>query len=322
MYCQNCGEKLPKDAKFCQNCGTQVNNSNDKVKSNVIDTNGILDSSVDVVKSGSDEFRKKWSSWSSKRKFLSVIVCCCIGWIIVSSLMGALTPDKNAEMFDQTNEGKNISLIKESTGGHAYYSSNKAVYDYKLEGVLKNIPKDSEGFTVRGTFYDDNGKVIKENDKDLDHFSHYTEKSDPTAIAEMYVYELVNVSKIKVTIMNPSGDVVFDETFDFDMSKFDLSGLDDNDDNSNKNSSSSGDNSNSSSSSTGRARIEQLMDDDNRGSSGSSSGVTFVGSVNSDKFHYPSCSAAKKINDENKITFSSREDAINSGYSSCGICHP
>ena len=97
MYCQNCGEKLPKDAKFCQNCGTQVNNSNDKVKSNVIDTNGILDSSVDVVKSGSDEFRKKWSSWSSKRKFLSVIVCCCIGWIIVSSLMGALTPDKNAE---------------------------------------------------------------------------------------------------------------------------------------------------------------------------------------------------------------------------------
>lgn len=57
-------------------------------------------------------------------------------------------------------------------------------------------------------------------------------------------------------------------------------------------------------------------------SSSSSGGGYYVGSINSDKFHYPSCSAAKRIKSYNRITFSSRSSAINSGYSSCGICHP
>lgn len=62
-------------------------------------------------------------------------------------------------------------------------------------------------------------------------------------------------------------------------------------------------------------------DSDNESSSTSSS-ITYVASSNSDKFHEPSCSQAKRINEENKITFSSREDALNAGYSPCGICYP
>lgn len=52
------------------------------------------------------------------------------------------------------------------------------------------------------------------------------------------------------------------------------------------------------------------------------SGGPFVGSSKSDKYHYPSCSAAKKIKPANLITFSSSEDARAQGYSPCGICHP
>ena len=52
-----------------------------------------------------------------------------------------------------------------------------------------------------------------------------------------------------------------------------------------------------------------------------SGGGYYVGSVNSDKFHYPNCSAAKRIKSYNRITFSSRSQAINFGYSSCKICH-
>lgn len=50
--------------------------------------------------------------------------------------------------------------------------------------------------------------------------------------------------------------------------------------------------------------------------------ATYVGSVNSDKFHDPSCSHAKRIKEGNLVTFSSRDDAVNSGYSPCGVCHP
>lgn len=335
MYCQNCGEKLSDDAKFCGNCGTPVNGSKNSSKNSApINFDGVLGNSIDVVKSGANDFKNEWDTWSSKKKFLSIIVCCCIGWIVLSGVMGVLTPDKNADLknsdlFDETNLGKNISIIKEYTGGYAYYSGNKTVYNYGLSGVLKNIPMDSDGFTVHGTFYDGNGKVIKEKNSDLDYFSYYTEKSNPTTIMDIQTYEFVNVSKIQITIMNPGGDVVFDETFDFDMDKFDLSRLDDkptledtnSTDDSNKNSSSSDDDWDTSVSSTGRRRIEQIMDDSSSSSS-SSSGVVYVGSVNSDKFHYPSCTHAKRIKDGNKITFSSRDEAISRGYSPCGVCTP
>lgn len=50
--------------------------------------------------------------------------------------------------------------------------------------------------------------------------------------------------------------------------------------------------------------------------------AVFVGSIKSDKYHYPSCSAAKRIKPENEIWFSSSEDARAHGYVPCGICHP
>lgn len=54
----------------------------------------------------------------------------------------------------------------------------------------------------------------------------------------------------------------------------------------------------------------------------SSSSESYVGSANSDKFHDPSCTYANKIKDENKVSFSSKDDAIDSGYHSCSYCNP
>lgn len=44
------------------------------------------------------------------------------------------------------------------------------------------------------------------------------------------------------------------------------------------------------------------------------SGKKFVGSINSNKYHYPNCGAAKNIHPENAIWFTSSEDARNHGY--------
>ena len=48
----------------------------------------------------------------------------------------------------------------------------------------------------------------------------------------------------------------------------------------------------------------------------------FVGSVKSDKYHYPSCKWAEKIKPENEIWFSSSQDARNQGYVPCKVCSP
>ena len=46
----------------------------------------------------------------------------------------------------------------------------------------------------------------------------------------------------------------------------------------------------------------------------------FVGSKNSDKYHFPWCSGAKRIKEENKIWFATREEAEAAGYTPAANC--
>lgn len=45
-----------------------------------------------------------------------------------------------------------------------------------------------------------------------------------------------------------------------------------------------------------------------------------VGSKNSDKYHFPWCSGARRIKPENSISFSSYEEARNAGYTPASNC--
>lgn len=49
-------------------------------------------------------------------------------------------------------------------------------------------------------------------------------------------------------------------------------------------------------------------------------GGLLVGSKTSDKYHFPWCSGAKRIKEENKIYFNSIEEAKAAGYSPAGNC--
>lgn len=48
----------------------------------------------------------------------------------------------------------------------------------------------------------------------------------------------------------------------------------------------------------------------------------FVGSINSNKYHYPSCRWAQRIYPENEIWFSSPQGAQAKGYVPCKVCRP
>lgn len=48
----------------------------------------------------------------------------------------------------------------------------------------------------------------------------------------------------------------------------------------------------------------------------------YVGSVNSNVYHYPWCSHAKRIKPENKIWFIDENDAKSKGYRPCLVCSP
>ena len=48
----------------------------------------------------------------------------------------------------------------------------------------------------------------------------------------------------------------------------------------------------------------------------------YVGNKNSKKFHYSWCSSVSDIKEKNKITFSSREEAIEAKFVPCKRCNP
>ena len=48
----------------------------------------------------------------------------------------------------------------------------------------------------------------------------------------------------------------------------------------------------------------------------------YVGSTESNKYHYPSCRYAQKIKSENEIWFKNAADAQAHGYIPCGVCKP
>lgn len=50
--------------------------------------------------------------------------------------------------------------------------------------------------------------------------------------------------------------------------------------------------------------------------------IVYVGSRNSDKYHYPSCVWAKRIKSSNWVTFGSKSEAASRGYIPCKVCEP
>lgn len=49
---------------------------------------------------------------------------------------------------------------------------------------------------------------------------------------------------------------------------------------------------------------------------------TYVGSVNSNVYHYPSCRYAQKIKPDNQVWFENVKGARDSGYEPCKVCKP
>ena len=54
----------------------------------------------------------------------------------------------------------------------------------------------------------------------------------------------------------------------------------------------------------------------------SQSSYSYVGSVNSDKYHRPSCQWANKIKPGNEIYFNTKDQAELEGYKPCKVCKP
>lgn len=58
------------------------------------------------------------------------------------------------------------------------------------------------------------------------------------------------------------------------------------------------------------------------GTAPTASSAQYIGNKNSHVFHLPECSGVKNMSEKNKVTFSSREEAVNADYKPCSTCNP
>ena len=59
----------------------------------------------------------------------------------------------------------------------------------------------------------------------LEFIKECSDKSEPSLLVSCYTDDLRNLSYVQLELKDPNGDIVFNETIDYDMDKMDLSGL-------------------------------------------------------------------------------------------------
>lgn len=204
--CPKCGKENEAVASFCANCGYSFNSEFNK--------DGNSDNlSISIERNGSKSTIR-----------LPGIKVLLLAFAIVL-LIGLIAFGLNGHEDISSGDSKNITLIKEKINGYAYESDGKIYSSYYLEGVIKNLPKDVKDYDLRGTFYDEDGKYIYEDQGYLDYIKESSDESTPTLLASCYTEDLRNLSYVKLELRDPNGNIVLNRTIDYDMDKMDLSGL-------------------------------------------------------------------------------------------------
>lgn len=346
--CPNCGKSNLDSAKFCDNCGDELKNVKPAMEPK---SNGLIGG-----------FKDWWNKLSTNEKAISGLAACCIGVFLLVMVVGALAPDPthlsvstvNAQIDDKVTEYiingtadpkakvyitssslnlTNVEVAVDNKTGNFQYKLNIPVdvTDLSVDiiatasGKLNtsqtvNIQRPLTPLTVNPT------STLKQADKTV----IIEGTTDPQAEVEISSSDLgINATKVKV---DSKGKFKYTVNVPSDISSASVSittksvGKRANTHNeyivrespppptttdTNTVDTGSASDSGPSSSSTGSSS-----------SSSNRATGTFVGSINSDVYHYPSCASAKRIHSENLITFNSVTEAKNAGYRPCKTCHP
>ena len=208
--CPKCGKENEDVASFCANCGYSFNSD---FNNKEVENSKKL--SITIENNGS----KSTLSLPSLKTILAILALFIILVLVVSNQVGHL----NHSTSDNDSNDNNITLIKENVKGQAYLSDGKPICYYHVDGVLKNLPDNIEGYDLKGTFYDENNKYIGENNAMMRFVKEDSDKSELSTLVTCYTHGVKNLSYVELEMTDPNGNVILNKTLNYDMEKMDLS---------------------------------------------------------------------------------------------------
>lgn len=225
--------------------------------------------------------------------------------IAISGYMYVTTPSVDIDDFTAK---KHIETTK--------YSSGKVEKDYFIDFSYTILDSKFTNHDILGEIkiYGKKGKLIHESS-----FSSGDGVSDHDYQIDVSKKVFKKAKKIELILYNYDKSIeLFHDTIKIKKGKNTKSKIDDSDwYTPSKSSSSSSSYSDSSYSSSSDYSSSSYSSGSDYGDYGS-----YIGNSNTHKFHESSCSWADNIKSSNVVTFSSRQDAIDSGYSPCKHCNP
>lgn len=241
--------------------------------------------------------------------------CCCVCIIGVFLIFAGFSLLSNVHLDFDDYDADDIYLS--DFDNHVnHYSDDTYMYDVFY--TLRNVSTSFEDSEVITYFYSNDEVVLSDEVTYLSNNTttplSYDDISYNSAIISAFLHSdnFTNITHVKI-VMIKDGKIIFNTTKPFDMSNTEevdleanFSNYNDLDDNS----------------TLGLTNNDDSFTGDGSSDSSTDYGGSYVASSNSNKFHEPSCSYAHRIKDENRVTFSSRDDAISQGYEPCGVCYP
>ena len=155
----------------------------------------------------------------NNRLLIGVIINVVVICVVLGSFM---TPQDIGITDNQGDEELDIKLIKESTNGFSYKTTtNDSYYNYYVKGVLLNLPSNIEGYDLKAKFYGESNEFLHESDENIEYVASNSKVSDIATIGFWGTYDHHNVTEVEIIVIDPKGEIVFNQSVEFDMEHFD-----------------------------------------------------------------------------------------------------
>ena len=178
MKCPECGYELNGNENICPECGRNLKHES-------------KESGLEITKNK-----------SNLTKFLPIAI---IAIIIIGAVI----------LFTGGGGGDLSLTISETGGWQSTYDNNETDFAYNVNGYVSNVPRDTDKYFIKTTYYDANGTVLGKTTENFDTLHSTLSDSDLHLFSLLFSKQKLDIDHVTVQVVKDNKVLnEYNETFD------------------------------------------------------------------------------------------------------------